>query len=165
MVKTSLSLTFIFFLGFPSFAQKIGIGLYHTGTETGIGIRCSKGTRLAVDIRIMRANVFSDTAKSSSFVTELSLICRVVKLEKVRFHVDLGYKGAWNLVENNKHGMIVPVGLEAFPFPFQNSGLFFGATPFYVIEPIAQKEKAGIRTAAGFVFYFPMKTKQVKTDS
>lgn len=137
----------------------IGVGLYPTGTETGFGIRTSKETRFAGDARITRANVFSDKTKVSSFVTELSLICRVVKLERVRFHVGLGYKADWNLVENSKHGLIVPVGVEAFPFPFQNAGLFFEAAPFYVIDPATQKDNAGIRTAAGFVFYFPTKAK------
>lgn len=138
----------------------IGVGLYPTGTETGFGIRTSKESRLAGDARITRANLFSDKTKPSSFVTELSLICRVVRLEKVRFHVGLGYKADWNLVEGHKHGVTVPVGVEAFPFPFQNAGLFFEAAPFYVIDPFSHRDNAGIRTAAGFVFYFPVKARQ-----
>lgn len=141
----------------------IGIGLYPTGTETGFGIRTSKETRFAGDARITRANVFNEKSKTSSFVTELSLICRVVKLERVRFHVGLGYKADWNLNETHKHGVLVPVGVEAFPFPFQNAGLFFEAAPFYVSDFIS-KDNAGIRTAAGFVFYFPVKPKKVTTQ-
>lgn len=166
MEKKSLLFIVICLLGFPAFSQTgIGVGLYPTGTETGLGIRTAKDTRFAMDARITRANVFSDKTKSSSFVTELSLICRVVKLEKVRFHVGLGYKGDWNLVENNKHGVVVPIGVEAFPFPFQNAGLFFEAAPFYVLDPIAKKDNAGIRTTAGFVFYFPLKAKKSTSDN
>ena len=156
----------MFLFSVPASSQTgIGVGLYPTGTETGFGIRTSKETRFAGDARITRANIFSDKTKSSSFVTELSLICRVVKLEKVRFHVGLGYKADWNLVESHKHGVIVPIGVEAFPFPFQNAGLFFEAAPFYVIDALAQKDNAGIRTAAGFVFYFPVKAKKIKPQS
>lgn len=148
-------------LALTGFSQTgIGVGLYPTGTETGFGIRTSKESRLAADARITRASLFSDKTRSSSFVTELSLICRVVRLEKVRFHVGLGYKADWNLVEGHKHGIAVPVGVEAFPFPFQNAGLFFEAAPFYVIDPFSRRDNAGIRTAAGFVFYFPVKARQ-----
>ena len=137
----------------------VGIGLYPTGTETGLGIRTSKEKRLLVDARITRANVFSDKSKVSSFVTELSFVYRLVKLEKVRFHVGLGYKADWNLNESHKHGVVVPIGVEAFPFPFQNAGLFFEAAPFYVQDFYSSKNNAGIRTTAGFVFYFPVKVK------
>lgn len=158
-------LTALLFTSLPATSQTgIGIGLYPTGTETGFGIRTSKETRFAGDARITRANVFNEKSKASTFVTELSLICRVVKLERVRFHVGLGYKADWNLNETHKHGVIVPVGVEAFPFPFQNAGLFFEAAPFYVSDFIS-KDNAGIRTAAGFVFYFPLKTKKIKTES
>ncbi len=141
----------------------IGIGLYPTGTETGFGIRTSKETRFAGDARITRANIFNEKSKASAFVTELSLICRVVKLERLRFHVGLGYKADWNLNETHKHGVIVPIGVEAFPFPFQNAGLFFEAAPFYVSDFIS-RNNAGIRTAAGFVFYFPLKIKKETTQ-
>ena len=149
-------LLFVPFFGFTQ--TGIGVGLYPTGTETGIGIRTAKETLFAFDARITRANIFSDKSKTSSFVTELSVIYRVVKLEKVRFHVGVGYKADWNLNETHKHGLIVPIGVEAFPFPFQNAGLFFEAAPFYVSDYIS-KNNAGIRTTAGFVFYFPVKTK------
>ncbi|MES2131382.1 MAG: hypothetical protein V4506_03475 [Bacteroidota bacterium] len=162
MLKRTLQLIgIISFFNTPVFSQTgIGIGLYPTGTETGFGIRTSKETRLAGDFRIARASVFNEKSKTSSFVTEVSGIYRVVKLEKVRFHVGLGYRADWNLNEHHKHGVIVPVGVEAFPFPFQNAGLFFEAAPFYVSDFQSHpKDNAGIRTAAGFVFYFPVKNK------
>lgn len=166
MIKPLFRIFFLLLLRVPALSQTgIGIGLYPTGTETGFGLRSSKETRLAVDARITRANMFSDKTKSSSFVTELSLIYRMVKLEKVRFHIGLGYKADWNMNENHKYGLTVPVGVEAFPFPFQNAGLFFEAAPFYVIDPITERNNAGIRTAAGFVFYFPVKAKKIKTES
>lgn len=166
MLKRTLQLIgLIYCFSIPCFSQTgIGIGLYPTGTETGFGIRTSKETRVALDARITRANIFSEKSKASSFVTELSVIYRVVKLEKVRFHVGLGYKGDWNLNENHKHGVIVPVGVEAFPFPFQNAGLFFEAAPFYVSD-FKSKDNAGIRTTAGFVFYFPLKAKKPINDN
>lgn len=157
-------LSTLLFISIPAVSQTgIGIGLYPTGTETGFGIRSSKETRFAGDARITRANIFNEKSKASAFVTELSLIYRVVKLERLRFHVGVGYKADWNLNETHKHGIIVPVGVEAFPFPFQNAGLFFEAAPFYVSDFIS-KDNAGIRTAAGFVFYFPLKTKKIKTE-
>lgn len=156
-------LAFVLLSGAAISQTGIGIGLYPTGTETGFGIRTSKETRFAGDARITRANIFNEKSKASTFVTELSLICRVVRLERVRFHVGLGYKADWNLNETHKHGVIVPVGVEAFPFPFQNAGLFFEAAPFYVSDFIS-KDNAGIRTAAGFVFYFPVKPKNVTTQ-
>lgn len=166
MLKPFFQILLFSLLSVPAISQTgIGIGLYPTGTETGFGIRSSKEARFAVDARITRANVFNEKNKSSSFVTELSLICRVVKLERVRFHVGLGYKADWNLNESHKHGVIVPVGVEAFPFPFQNAGLFFETAPFYVTDLNSRKDNAGIRTAAGFVFYFPVKVKKPKTES
>lgn len=163
MLKSVFQLLFLLFSMTAISQTGIGIGLYPTGTETGFGIRSSKETRFAGDARITRANIFNEKSKASAFVTELSLICRVVKLERVRFHVGLGYKADWNLNEAHKHGLIVPVGVEAFPFPFQNAGLFFEAAPFYVSDFIS-RDNAGIRTAAGFVFYFPVKQKKVTTQ-
>ncbi len=163
MLKSVFQLLFLFCSVTAVSQTGIGIGLYPTGTETGFGIRTSKETRFAGDARITRANIFNEKSKASTFVTELSLICRVVKLERVRFHVGLGYKADWNLNETHKNGIIVPVGVEAFPFPFQNAGLFFEAAPFYVSDFIS-KDNAGIRTAAGFVFYFPVKAKKVTTQ-
>jgi hypothetical protein len=148
-----------FFISCSGFTQTgIGIGIYPTGTETGLGFRSGKETRWAVDGRIAKANLYGEKTKASSFVSEVSLICRVVKLEKVRFHVGLGFKGDWNFTETNKQGPILPIGVEAFPFPFQNAGLFFEAAPFYVTDQNAHYY-SGIRTAAGFVFYFPLKPK------
>jgi len=141
----------------------IGIGIYPTGTETGLGIRTSKEARLALDARITRANIFSEKSKTSSFVTELSLVYRIIKLDKVRFHVGLGYKADWNFNETHKHGVVIPIGVEVFPFPFQNAGLFFEAAPFYVSD-FKSKDNSGIRTAAGFVFYFPVKIKKNNTS-
>lgn len=163
MLRTVFQLFFLFLTTIAVSKTGIGIGLYPTGTETGFGLRTSKETRFAGDARITRANIFNEKSKASAFVTELSLICRMVKLERVRFHVGLGYKADWNLNETHKHGVIVPVGVEAFPFPFQNAGLFFEAAPFYVSD-FSSKDNAGIRTAAGFVFYFPVKSKTASTQ-
>ncbi|PBQ33459.1 hypothetical protein CNR22_17305 [Sphingobacteriaceae bacterium] len=141
-----------------------GVGLYATGSETGIGFRSGKETRWVIDARIAKANIYSEKNKASSFSTELSGVCRIVKLEKVRFHLGLGYKAEWNIHAENRHGLVVPVGVEAFPFPFQNAGLFFEAAAFCMSDP-QQNYYSGIRTSAGFVFYFIRKPKLSNTTA
>jgi hypothetical protein len=54
-------------------------------------------------------------------------------------------------------GGVMPIGVEAFPFHFQNAGLIFEVAPFYVTDQDS-KYNAGLRTVAGFVFYFPKKS-------
>ena len=139
----------------------IGIGLYPTGTEAGFGLRLNKDKRLSVDARMARANFYSDLKSGqSNFLTELSAIYRVVLLEKVKFHLGLGFRGDWNLATSHKYGAVMPVGVEAFPFPFQNAGLIFEVAPFCVSD-IHNKLTGGLRTVAGFVFYFPKKNNNV----
>jgi hypothetical protein len=139
----------------------VGIGIYPTGTETGIGFRSAKETKLIIDTRITKANWSSNRA-TSAYITELSFLYRVVLLEKVRLHAGFGFRTDWaGNTANNYYGAVMPVGVEAFPFPFQNAGLFFEAAPFYTIRE--DTFRAGIRTVAGCVFYFPKKAKP-KTD-
>jgi hypothetical protein len=140
----------------------IGVGLYPTGTETGLGFRLNKEKQMSLDARITKANFYSNTANPSSFLSEISAIYRLVRLEKVRFHLGLGYRSNWNLTTNHKHGAVIPIGVEAFPFPFQNAGLFFEAAPYFESDDKSNWQ-AGLRTVAGFVFYFPKKIK--KTDN
>lgn len=147
--------------GLVSNAQtSVGLALYPTGTESGFGLRSSKDKRVYIDARIARATFFSDSkAGQSNFLTELSAVCRVIKLEKVRFQVGIGFRGDWNLVATHKYGAVVPIGVEAFPFPFQNAGLIFEVAP-YCMSDVNSNLTGGIRTVAGFVFYFPHKTKK-----
>ncbi len=133
----------------------VGIGIYPTGTETGIGFRLNKDKRLSFDTRVTRANFYNEPGVSS-FVTELSGIYRVVFMEKARFHVGVGGRADWNFSTGHKYGVVIPVGVEAFPFPFQNAGLFFEAAPFYNSD-LETRWHAGLRTVAGFVFYFTKK--------
>ncbi len=130
-----------------------GIGFYPTGTEPGIGFRSGKDVRWVLDARISKP-LFSNN--QSIFVSELSVIHRLVYLEKVRFHIGLGYRGNWNFSEAHKQGVILPLGVEAFPFPFQNAGLIFEIAPFYETT-VAGNWNISLRTIAGFVFYFPKK--------
>lgn len=142
----------------------IGIGLYPTGTEAGLGFRLNKDKKLSADGRITKANFYSDSKTGqSAFITELCATYRAVFIEKVRFHLGIGYRGEWNLVTSHKHGAVAPIGVEAFPFPFQNAGLLFEVAPFYVFDN-STRSYGGMRTVAGFVFYFPCKkiTNQVK---
>jgi hypothetical protein len=116
---------------------------------------------LALDVRATKANLFKN-ASSSSFISECSLIYRVVFLEKVRFHTGLGLRIDW-VSPHSFYGAVMPIGVEAFPFPFQNAGLFFEAAPWYE-QNEEQTWRAGIRTVAGCVFYFPVKQKQKKNE-
>lgn len=140
----------------------IGIGIYPTGTETGLGFRLNKDKRLSLDTRITRANFYSEPGVSS-FLSEVSGIYRMVLLEKVRFHMGIGFRADWNFSTSHKYGAVIPIGVEAFPFPFQNAGLFFEAAPFFVSN-INSLWHSGIRTVAGFVFYFPTKNNTLKID-
>jgi hypothetical protein len=134
----------------------VGIALYPTGTETGLGFRSGRDTRWVLDVRATRASLYSEKSKTSSFVTEASAVCRIIKLEKVRFHIGVGYRGDWNFTEKHRHGIVMPIGVEAFPFPFQNAGLFFESAPFFVSD-FDTSNQFGIRTVAGFIFYIPSK--------
>src|ERR1700744_1025310 len=86
----------------------IGIGLYPTGTETGLGLRLNKDKRISMAARITRANFYSNPGVSS-FSTELSGIYRIIVLEKVRFHVGLGFRTDWNLSTSHKYGAVIPI--------------------------------------------------------
>ncbi|MGZ4117121.1 MAG: hypothetical protein ACXVPY_06550 [Bacteroidia bacterium] len=111
-----------------------------------------------LDARIAKANFYSNQAMTS-FTTEASAICRVIRLEKVRFHIGIGVRTEWNFAgKKDKWGGVVPIGVEAFPFPFQNAGLIFEVAPFFTHD-LVNSYYAGLRTVAGFVFYFPVKEK------
>lgn len=153
-MRTLLLLSFVFLCG-PLPAQTgPGIGIYPTGTEAGISFRSAKDTRWAFDARLARVLFNTDKTKPSSFVSEVSVICRVVKLEKVRFHIGTGYRADWNFTDRHRHGITVPIGVEAFPFPFQNAGLFFEVAPFFVSDLRSNNNNYGLRATSGFVFYF-----------
>lgn len=141
----------------------VGIGIYPTGTEPGLGFRLNKDKRISFDARITKVNLYSSTSNPSSFLSEVSAIYRLIKLEKVRFHIGLGFRSNWNLTTTHKHGAIVPIGVEAFPFPFQNAGLIFEVAPFFETDNTSNWQ-GGIRTVAGFVFYFPKKLKKTGNE-
>jgi hypothetical protein len=139
-----------------------GIGIYPTGTETGIGLRTGKNSKIIGDFRVSKANFYS-VASNSSFITEASAVIKLVQLEKVRFHLGLGGRAEWNFGgKPHKAGAVMPVGVEAFPFPFQNAGLFFEAAPFFTMDYL-NTYTGGIRTVAGFIFYFPLKKNQAQS--
>lgn len=137
----------------------VGIGIYPTGTETGLGFRLNKDKHFSLDARVTKANLYRNTSSPSSFLSEVSAIYRLIILEKVRFHLGLGFRSNWNFSSTHKHGAVIPTGVEAFPFPFQNAGLFFEAAPFFETDDKSNWQ-GGIRTVAGFVFYFPKKLKK-----
>jgi hypothetical protein len=140
-----------------SFSQTgVGVGLYPTGTEVGIGFRSAKNSRACLDARISKA-FFAPKAGSSSFLSELNVIFRAVLLEKVRFHIGIGGRAEWNIDRPNKYGAVIPIGVEGFPFSFQNAGIFFEVAPYFAHDMI-KDYNAGLRTVAGFVFYFPTKS-------
>lgn len=135
----------------------VGVGFYSTGTEAGFGFRSGKNSLACLDARISKA-VFTAKAGTSSFLSELNVIFRAVLLEKVRFHIGIGGRGEWNIDRPNKYGAVIPIGVEGFPFAFQNAGVFFEVAPYYASDWI-KDYNAGLRTVAGFVFYFPTKHK------
>lgn len=137
-----------------------GIGLYPTGTEPGIGYRTRKNSKFAADIRMARTNVFTNPNKGS-WVNEASFIYRPLLLEKIRLHIGLGARVDWTLVagERNRFGAVMPLGIEAFPFPFQIGGLFFEVAPFATTTN-GSNWNFGLRAASGFVIYIPTKKKK-----
>jgi hypothetical protein len=161
-MSAKLSLTFMFLSLLASLRSQtgVGIGLYPTGTDVGIGFRSGKNSVACLDARISKA-VFTQKAGTSSFVSELNVVFRTVLLEKVKFHIGIGGRGDWNMdnAKANKYGAVIPIGVEAFPFSFQNAGIFFEVAPYYTSDWI-KDYNAGLRTVAGFVFYFPTKPKK-----
>ncbi|MCW3085409.1 MAG: hypothetical protein JWP12_2775 [Bacteroidetes bacterium] len=151
----------ILFLGLSAVVPAqtgVGIGIYPTGTDIGVGLRSSKTSKWLLDARLTKANLYN-TPTLSSFTTEASAVCRLIRLEKVRFHVGLGVRTEWNFAgKRSKVGGVIPVGVEAFPFPFQNAGLFFEVAPYFTHD-FDFSYSAGLRSVAGFIFYFPTKEK------
>jgi hypothetical protein len=137
----------------------MGIGIYPTGTETGFGLRTGKDSHWAFDLRVTRFGIQGNGEdRRGSCVNELSVLYRVLHREKIRLHTGLGFRADWQFDPSVDHriGAVMPVGLEAFPFPFQHAGLFFEAAPFVTLDR-SQSTSAGIRTVAGFVCYIPKK--------
>ncbi len=141
----------------------VGIGLYPTGSEAGFGFRLNKDKRVSLDARLAKASIYSSVATPSTFVTELNIIYRIILLEKIRFHTGIGLRSNWNLTQTHKQGAIIPIGVEGFPFSFQNAGIFFEVAPFFETDDKSNWQ-GGLRTVAGFVFYFPKKTKKNSTE-
>lgn len=157
----------------PNTNTGIGIALFPTGTDVGLGIRTNKNKKWVLDARIAKANFYTQ-GNQSSFTNEASAVCRVVKLEKVRFHAGIGVRTEWHWGPDNRYGLVAPLGVEAFPFPFQNAGLFFEVAPFFTessgffLHNMTGKGSnyvAGLRTVAGFVFYFPRKDRASETKT
>jgi hypothetical protein len=161
-MRTFFLLTFLGVI-FGSTAQtSVGLALYPTGSETGLGFRLNKDKHVSMDARVTKAGLYSGKTTPSTFISEISVLYRVVYLEKVRFQMGLGFRSDWNFTANHKHGVVVPVGVEAFPFPFLNAGLIFEVAPFYETDDHSNWN-GGMRTVAGFVFYFPSKKTKTPT--
>lgn len=156
-----LTLVVLGFVSLQSFGQDLktgpGIGIYPTGTETGLGYRSSRTNRWTIDVRITKANAFTEP-KGGTLINEVSWIYRIAYYERVRFHAGIGARADWNFDKTQSHrfGVVTPLGVEAFPFPFQNAGLFFEAALF-ATRASSGNVNVGIRTVAGFVFYFVKK--------
>jgi len=148
-----------FYLNLRAQNYGVGIGFYPTGVEAGLGFRTSKNNLLFADIRVTKANLYRNP--SAGFViNEASAMFRIVQYDKVRLHFGIGARAEWNFTPNqlNRYGFIAPLGVEAFPFPFQNAGLFF-ETGFYTTFSADKSVNLGLRSVAGFVFYFIKKEK------
>ncbi|MEN9997514.1 MAG: hypothetical protein RI922_504 [Bacteroidota bacterium] len=138
-----------------------GIGFYPTGTEAGLGFRSAKNTTFLFEARITKFNLYNNP-KQGSFNTETSLLCRIAYYDRVRLHLGLGFRGEWTITanQNDRLGVVMPLGVEAFPFPFQNAGLFFEVAPYFTTNSSGQNY--GLRTVAGFAFYFIKKDRNEK---
>ena len=138
-----------------------GIGFYPTGTEAGLGFRSSKDSKFLVDARLTKCTIYTNP-KQGSFNTETSLLYRIAYYERVRMHIGLGFRGEWTITanQNDRLGVVMPLGVEAFPFPFQNAGLFFEVAPYFSTNSTGQNY--GLRTVAGFAFYFIKKERNEK---
>ncbi len=162
------SLLVILFLGVNftyTFCQNLnlgpGIGFYPTGTEAGLGFRSSKDSKFLIDVRVTKFNIYNNP-KQGNFNTETSLLYRIAYYERVRLHLGLGFRGEWTITanQNDRLGVVMPLGVEAFPFPFQNAGLFFEVAPYFTSNSSGQNY--GLRTVAGFAFYFIKKDRNEK---
>lgn len=140
----------------PTEGKKLssGVGIYGSGTETGFGFRSAKDTRFALDVRVAKTNIFTEP-NTGSIVNEINCIYRVAFYERARFFMGLGARADWGVGEtvDNRYGVVMPLGAEAYPFPFQNAGLFFEAAPF-VTTADGTSYNIGVRTITGFSFYF-----------
>ncbi|MBX2979582.1 MAG: hypothetical protein KF905_09830 [Flavobacteriales bacterium] len=135
----------------------MGIGLYPTGTETGFGLRTGKDSRWAGDLRVTRFGMQGTAeARTGSCVNEASILYRPLHLERIRLHTGLGFRVDWQFGTGQEHryGAVMPIGVEAFPFPIHLAGLFFEAAPYCTIDR-SGVPSYGVRTVAGFVCYIP----------
>jgi hypothetical protein len=133
----------------------VGILIGPTGTEPGLGIRTSRDCRWAADIRIAKANIFVNP-KGGAWVNEASVVCRVLKQEKIRLNVGTGFRADLSIQAGTKSrfGAVIPLGIEAFPFPFPNGGLFFEVAPFATTVK-GTDWNLGLRAVSGFIYYIP----------
>lgn len=164
-MKFLLSILFIGVFYHSAFNQNLklgpGIGFYPTGTEAGLGFRSAKDSKFLFDARVTKFNLYNNP-KQGSFNTETSLLYRIAYYERVRMHLGLGFRGEWTITtnQNDRLGVVMPLGVEAFPFPFQNAGLFFEVAPYFTSNSSGQNY--GLRTVAGFAFYFIKKERNEK---
>jgi hypothetical protein len=150
----SLALTFIY----GQERLKSGIGILPTGSEIGINFRSSKDKTLFFDARVSKVNILLNK-NSGGFINEASLVYRISQNEKLRFNIGLGLRTEWNFTtkQNQRYGMVLPIGIEAFPFPFQNGGLFFEIAPYFSNDK-TNLQNIGVRSSSGFIYYFTAKS-------
>lgn len=139
---------------------KSGLGVLPTGSEIGINFRSSKDKPLFLDLRVSKVNILLNK-NSGGFINESSLIYRISKHEKLRFNLGLGLRLESSITpkQNQRGGVVIPLGIEAFPFPFQNGGLFFEVAPYFTSDKV-NYQNLGIRSSSGFIYYFTSKSKQ-----
>ena len=105
MKKYSGLLLIVFLYAFAQgFSQDLktgaGIGIYPTGTETGLGYRSSRTNRWVIDVRITKANAFTEP-RGGTLINEASWIYRIAYHERVRFHAGVGARADWNSIKHN----------------------------------------------------------------
>jgi hypothetical protein len=139
-------------IGWGNAFSQVGIGVYPSGNEPGFGFKTSHKGKWFADIRI--ADVLLPQDRDMFRVRgEVLAKRRFTYFERVNFVTGIGPRIEYSGNTGSFYGLVIPVAVEAFPFPFPNAGLFFEVGTYGVTDfegPI----KAGFRTVAGINFYF-----------
>jgi hypothetical protein len=146
----SFLFVFIFLVVLTAKGQ-VGVGLYPSGTEPGISFKTSKVKPVYADIRF--TDFFFSDSDHFKFKSEVLVKRRFTYFERINFVVGVGPRMEYYSNDNLFYGVVAPLAVEAFPFPFPNAGLFFEVGPYYTTDFSGQFH-GGFRTASGINFYF-----------
>ncbi|WMJ73194.1 hypothetical protein RCC89_08465 [Cytophagaceae bacterium ABcell3] len=149
-------LTLFIFLGtlstpFFTFAQ-VGIGVYPSGSEPGLSFKTSQRTKFFADIRLQDLQ-YTNFADQQHIKTELLAKRRFNWFDRINFVIGIGPRAEFYGHQDNFFGVVAPIAVEGFPFPFPNAGLFFEVAPYYSSD-FNGNFHSGFRTVSGINFFF-----------